>query len=216
MGLRALRHRDRRGDGLHLRRVRGLQLPARARYAPAPGHLLESQEDQELMREHDLQPTIRRRYVATTDSDHDGPIFANQPRKLSSRSESALGVGHYLRRDHCRLRLRRRHPRHLVAPGRLRHRPVDQRPPDAALKVAIERRKPPFRCVRHSDRGLQGRPGLTRSWMPRPSRLDGAAPQPLRKRQGEELHENHEGRSRLPDGIRELRQCRGGSFTLHR
>ena len=29
------------------------------------------------MREHDLQPKLRRRYVATTDSDHDGPIFPN-------------------------------------------------------------------------------------------------------------------------------------------
>ena len=28
-----------------------------------------------LMREHGLQPRIRRRFVATTDSDHDGPIF---------------------------------------------------------------------------------------------------------------------------------------------
>jgi hypothetical protein len=31
-----------------------------------------------LMREHDLQPRIRRRYVATTDSDHDRPIFPNR------------------------------------------------------------------------------------------------------------------------------------------
>lgn len=30
-----------------------------------------------LMREHGLQPRIRRRFVATTDSDHDGPIFPN-------------------------------------------------------------------------------------------------------------------------------------------
>jgi putative transposase len=30
------------------------------------------------MREHGLQPRIRRRYVATTDSDHDQPIFPNR------------------------------------------------------------------------------------------------------------------------------------------
>jgi putative transposase len=30
-----------------------------------------------LMREHDLQPKRRRRFVATTDSAHDGPIFPN-------------------------------------------------------------------------------------------------------------------------------------------
>ena len=31
-----------------------------------------------LMREHDLQPRLRRRFVATTDSDHDGPVFPNR------------------------------------------------------------------------------------------------------------------------------------------
>ena len=30
-----------------------------------------------LMREHDLQPKRRRRYVVTTDSDHGGPIYAD-------------------------------------------------------------------------------------------------------------------------------------------
>lgn len=30
-----------------------------------------------LMREHDLQPKIRRRFTATTDSNHDQPIFPN-------------------------------------------------------------------------------------------------------------------------------------------
>jgi putative transposase len=30
-----------------------------------------------LMREHDLQPRMRRRHVATTDSDHDHPTFRN-------------------------------------------------------------------------------------------------------------------------------------------
>jgi putative transposase len=31
-----------------------------------------------LMHEHDLQPRTRRRFVATTDSDHDVPIFPNR------------------------------------------------------------------------------------------------------------------------------------------
>jgi putative transposase len=34
-----------------------------------------------LMREHDLQPKRRRRYVATTDSNHDSPIFPDRARK---------------------------------------------------------------------------------------------------------------------------------------
>jgi putative transposase len=35
-----------------------------------------------LMRKHALQPRIRRRFVATTDSDHDGPIFPNLAKSL--------------------------------------------------------------------------------------------------------------------------------------
>lgn len=30
-----------------------------------------------LMQQHDLQPRMRRRFIATTDSNHDGPIFPN-------------------------------------------------------------------------------------------------------------------------------------------
>src|SRR5260370_17716005 len=35
-----------------------------------------------LMREHDLQPRTRRRYVTTTDSDHDQPIFPNRAKDM--------------------------------------------------------------------------------------------------------------------------------------
>jgi putative transposase len=35
-----------------------------------------------LMREHDLQPRLRRRFVRTTDSDHDQPIFPNLAREM--------------------------------------------------------------------------------------------------------------------------------------
>ena len=35
-----------------------------------------------LMREHDLQPRRRRRYIATTDSDHDQPIFSDVSKDL--------------------------------------------------------------------------------------------------------------------------------------
>ncbi|MGX9429945.1 MULTISPECIES: IS3 family transposase [Bradyrhizobium] len=35
-----------------------------------------------LMREHDLQPKTKRRFIATTDSDHNGPIFPNLARIL--------------------------------------------------------------------------------------------------------------------------------------
>jgi putative transposase len=36
-----------------------------------------------LMREHDLEPRRRRRHLATTDSDHDQPIYPNRTRDLT-------------------------------------------------------------------------------------------------------------------------------------
>ena len=39
------------------------------------GIVVNSKKIRRLMRQHDLQPKRRKRFVATTDSDHDGPIF---------------------------------------------------------------------------------------------------------------------------------------------
>ena len=41
------------------------------------GLVVNNKKIRRLMREHDLQPRLRRRYVATTDSKHDMPIFPN-------------------------------------------------------------------------------------------------------------------------------------------
>ena len=42
--------------------------------------VVNSKKIRRLMREHDLQPKRRRRFVATTDSDHDNPIFPDLAR----------------------------------------------------------------------------------------------------------------------------------------
>jgi putative transposase len=42
------------------------------------GMIVNHKKIRRLMREHGLQPRIRRRYVATTDSDHDQPIYPNR------------------------------------------------------------------------------------------------------------------------------------------
>lgn len=42
------------------------------------GMVVNHKKIRRLMREHNLQPRMRRRFVATTDSDHDGPIFPNR------------------------------------------------------------------------------------------------------------------------------------------
>jgi putative transposase len=44
------------------------------------GLVINHKKVKRLMREHDLQPRMRRRYVATKDSDHDHPTFRNLAR----------------------------------------------------------------------------------------------------------------------------------------
>ena len=45
-----------------------------------------------LMREHGLQPRRRRRYVTTTDSRHDGPIFPNRAKDVALTGPNQLWV----------------------------------------------------------------------------------------------------------------------------
>jgi putative transposase len=45
-----------------------------------------------LMRLHGMQVRPRRRYVATTDSDHDGPIFPNLAKDLAPDGPDQLWV----------------------------------------------------------------------------------------------------------------------------
>jgi len=111
-----------------------------------------------LMREHDLRPQIRRRFVATTDSDHDGPIFPNLAKDIAPDGPNQLWVSDIT---------------YVAIPGRFVYvavildawsrlvvgyalgRSIDARLTVAALKVAVDRRRPPPGCIHHSDRGSQ-------------------------------------------------------------
>jgi len=110
------------------------------------------------MREHDLQPKRRRRYVVTTDSDHDGLIFPNLARGMAPNGPNQLWVADIT---------------YVAVAGGFAYvavildawsravvgyaisRSIDVRLTIAALKAAIGRRKPPDSCVHHSDRGSQ-------------------------------------------------------------
>src|SRR5262249_56628188 len=50
------------------------------------GLVVNSKKVRRLMREHDLQPKRRRRFVVTTGSDHDSPNFPDLPRARIARS----------------------------------------------------------------------------------------------------------------------------------
>jgi putative transposase len=111
-----------------------------------------------LMREHGLQPKMRRRYVATTDSDHDQPIYPNRAKDVTldgpdrlwvaDISYVAIGVGFVYVAVILDAWSRR-------VVGYAISRSIDARLAIAALKSAIGRRSPPPGCVHHSDRGSQ-------------------------------------------------------------
>lgn len=111
-----------------------------------------------LMREHDLQPGNRRRFVVTTDSRQDGPIFPNLAGDFIVTGPNRLWVGDIT---------------YVALPDRFAYlaiildawsglivgyaigRFIDARLTLAALQAAIEHRKPPPGCIHHSDRGSQ-------------------------------------------------------------
>ena len=111
-----------------------------------------------LMREHELQPKRRRRYVVTTDSNHDGLIFPDHARDLIVEGPNQLWVADityiaiatgfvYL------AAILDAWSRKVV--GYAISRSIDARLAAAALKAAIRARQPPEGCVHHSDRGSQ-------------------------------------------------------------
>jgi putative transposase len=111
-----------------------------------------------LMREHGLQPKIRRRFVATTDSDHDNPVFPDLAKDMAPNDHDQLWVADLT---------------YVAIPNGFAYvaiildawsrrvvgyaigRSIDARLALAALKAAIATRQPPRGCVHHSDRGSQ-------------------------------------------------------------
>ena len=111
-----------------------------------------------LMREHDLQPRRRRRYVTTTDGDHELPIFPNLAKEFVPDGPDRLWVA-----DITYVAI----PAGFVyvavildawsrkVVGYAISRSIDVRLTLAALQSAVEKRSPPPGCVHHTDRGSQ-------------------------------------------------------------
>jgi putative transposase len=110
------------------------------------------------MREHALQPKVRRRFVATTNSNHDGPIFPDVAKDTAPSGRDQLWVADLT---------------YVAIPGGFAYvaivldawsrlvvgyaigRSIATRLALAALQAAIASRQPPPGCVHHSDRGSQ-------------------------------------------------------------
>ena len=111
-----------------------------------------------LMREHELQPKRRRRFTATTDSNHDGPIFPDLAKDKLVDGPNQLWVA-----DLTYIAVTAGFvyvavildawSRRVV--GYAISRCIDARLAMAALRAAINGRTPPRGCVHHSDRGSQ-------------------------------------------------------------
>lgn len=56
------------------------------------GLIVNHKKIRRLMREHDLQPRQRRRYVATTDGDHELPTFSNLAKDMTPEGPNQLWV----------------------------------------------------------------------------------------------------------------------------
>ena len=54
------------------------------------GFVVNHKKIRRLMREHGLQPKIRRRFAVTTDSNHNGPIFPNLAKEFAPTGPNQL------------------------------------------------------------------------------------------------------------------------------
>jgi putative transposase len=110
------------------------------------------------MRELDLQPKARRRFVATTHGDHDLPIFPNLAKGMTIDGPNQLWVSDLtyvaiLAGFVYVAVILDAWSRRVV--GYAISRSIDARLTMAALRAAIRWRQPPPGCIHHSDRGAQ-------------------------------------------------------------
>ena len=122
------------------------------------GLVVNGKKIRRLMREHELQPRRRRRYIATTDSDHDSPIFPDRARGLVLTGPDQLWVADitYIAIGKGFVYLAAildAWSRRVV--GYAISRSIDARLANAALEAAIRSRRPPTGCIHQSDRGSQ-------------------------------------------------------------
>jgi putative transposase len=115
----------------------------------AEGTLANHKKVMRLMREHGLTVRPRKRFVATTDSDHDGPILPNLAKLWVADITSIANETGFLYLAAILDAWLRRVVGYAIG------RRIDARLALAALRAAIESRQPPEGCIHHSDRGSQ-------------------------------------------------------------
>jgi len=124
----------------------------------AEGRIVNHKKVMRIMKEHGLSVRPRRRFVATTDSNHDGPIFPDLAKDVLPTAPNQLWVADitYIAISSGFVYLAAildAWSRRVV--GYAIGRRIDARLALAALRAAIAARAPPRGCVHHSDRGSQ-------------------------------------------------------------
>lgn len=122
------------------------------------GFVVNAKKVRRLMRENDLNPRRRRRFVRTTDSDHDGPIHPFVARDFEVHGPDQLWVADLtyvaISAGFAYVALiMDAWSRRIV--GYAVSRRIDARLAVEALRRAISLRRPLPGCVFHSDRGSQ-------------------------------------------------------------
>ena len=120
------------------------------------GIVVNTKKVRRLMREHALNPKQRRRFIATTDSNHKYPIFPDLTKNMNLDGPNQLWVADItyvaIAAGFVYLAvILDAWSRRVV--GYAISRSIDARLVIAALKAAIRARNPPKGCVHHSDAG---------------------------------------------------------------
>jgi len=120
----------------------------------AEGERVNHKRVSRIMREQDLRVRPKRRFVVTTNSDHDGPIFPDLAKDLAPTGPDQLWVADltYIRilGGFVFLAVILDAWSHRVVGWALGRR-IDAELALAALEAALANRKPPRGCVHHSD-----------------------------------------------------------------
>lgn len=163
-----------------------------------------------VMRSRGLAVKPRRRFVRTTDSEHDLPVFPNLYRNVIPAKPNVVWVADitYIRlvSGFCFLAVILDACSRKVV-GYAISRQIDTQLTLAALEVAVAARRPPAGCIHHTDRGCQYASAQYRAALQRYG-LVGSMSQPANpERPGRELHENAQSRGGLHRRLRDARRC---------